>query len=120
MIRFGELIFAGSTAELLARTSAHIDIRPERREDLDALLTTVRSGGWHAYPEADTLRVSATADRAGALNRAASAAGITLEHLVVVQDRLEDIFLAMTGTADEDPTRGRAAAAATQTTEEVA
>jgi ABC-2 type transport system ATP-binding protein len=121
VIRFGELVFAGPTADLLARTRAHIDIRPERRDDLGALLRTLRGDGWDADLEADLLRVRATADRAGALNRAASGAGITLEHLVVVQDSLEDIFLAMTGSTDGELTAGRAAATAGKTlTKEVA
>jgi hypothetical protein len=60
------------------------------------------------------LRIHAEAGRAGELNRAAAAAGFTLAHLVVGQDSLEDIFLAMTGTSDGELAAGRAAAVATR------
>jgi ABC-2 type transport system ATP-binding protein len=56
----------------------------------------------------DVLRVAASASRAADLNRAAMAAGVTLSGLVVVQDSLEDIFLAMTGRTDGELARARA------------
>jgi ABC-2 type transport system ATP-binding protein len=123
VIRFGELMFAGPTEELLARTSAHIDARPERAEDLMALRDALARQGWGVERVGDVLRVHAAAGRAGELNRAATAAGLTLAHLVVGQDSLEDIFLAMTGNTDGELAAGRAAAARSTTTatmEEVA
>ncbi|MCJ7710892.1 MAG: hypothetical protein MUQ32_08680, partial [Chloroflexi bacterium] len=56
------------------------------------------------------LRVAAGASRAADLNRAASAAGITLVRLVVAQDNLEEIFLEMTGRVDGELANGRTAA----------
>ena len=43
------------------------------------------------------------------LNRAAAAVGVRLSRLVVVQDSLEDIFLAMTGRSEGELAPGRAA-----------
>ena len=55
------------------------------------------------------LRVAADASRAADLNRAATAAGVTLRRLLVVQDNLEEIFLEMTGRVDGELANGRAA-----------
>jgi ABC-2 type transport system ATP-binding protein len=99
VIRLGRLMFAGPMSELLARTRAHIDVRPERDSDVERLLTALRGAGWPATESDDVIRVGAGADRAAELNRAAAAAGITLRMLVVAQDSLEEIFLAMTGEA---------------------
>lgn len=114
IIRFGELVFAGPTEALLARTSAHIDIRPERAEDLDGLLATLQAGGWSGELVEDVLRIHAAAGRAGDLNRAAAEAGVTLVHLVVGQDSLEDIFLELTGHSDGELAAARAGATATK------
>jgi hypothetical protein len=57
----------------------------------------------------DVLRVSASATRAADLNRAATAAGITLSRLDVAQDNLEEIFLEMTGRLDGELANDRAA-----------
>lgn len=118
VIRFGELMFAGPTAELLARTSAHIDVRPERAADLVPLREVLAGQGWTVEQAGDRLRLHADADRAADLNRAASTAGYTLAHLVVGQDSLEDIFLALTGSSDGELAADRASAA--HTTKEVA
>ncbi len=55
------------------------------------------------------LRVAAGASRAADLNRAATATGVTLSGLTVVQDNLEEIFLEMTGREDGELAAGRAA-----------
>lgn len=108
VIRFGQLMFAGPISDLLARTHAHIDVRPDDRGDLEALHAALDAAGWTAERMGDVLRVHASAGQAGAINRAASSAGFTLEHLVVGQDSLEDIFLAMTGHADGELAAARA------------
>jgi ABC-2 type transport system ATP-binding protein len=116
IIRFGELVFAGPTEELLARTSAHINVQPERAEDLVPLLEALHAQGWPAERMGDVLRIHTAADRAAQLNRAAAGAGFTLTHLVVGQDSLEDIFLAMTGHSDGELAAARAAAAGSTAT----
>lgn len=111
VIRFGELMFSGPTAELMQRTKAHVDLRPESSSDLLALQAWLEANGWQTTVVADTLRVSAAAADAADLNRLAAGSGVTLAHLVVVQDSLEDIFLAMTGSDDGELAADRAAAA---------
>ena len=68
------------------------------------------AGGWTVTAVDGVLRVAAGAARAADLNRAATAAGITLSRLVVAQDNLEEIFLEMTGRVDGELANGRAAA----------
>jgi ABC-2 type transport system ATP-binding protein len=120
VIRFGELLFAGPTEELLSQTSAHIDVRPEHSGDLGPLLDALLAQGWRGERMGDVLRMHVEPGRAGDLNRAAAAAGFTLGHLVVGQDSLEDVFLAMTGHSDGELAADRAAAATGATRQEVA
>lgn len=100
VIRFGELVFCGPISELMARTRAHIDLKPEHLYDLAGLSAALCAVGWQAAVLDEQVRVVATPDDAAPLNRAAASAGITLAGIAVAQDSLEDIFLAMTGTSD--------------------
>jgi ABC-2 type transport system ATP-binding protein len=108
VIRFGELIFSGPMAEVLKRTREHIDIAAEHGTDLERLEAGLVADGWSVTAIDDGLRIAAGASSAADLNRAASAAGITLSRLVVVQDDLEEIFLEMTGRIDGELADGRA------------
>jgi ABC-2 type transport system ATP-binding protein len=99
VIRLGRMLFAGPMTGLLARTRAHIDVRPEHDSDAQRLLAALRDASWPATEIDGVIRVAVGAERAAELNRAAAAAGITLRMLVVAQDSLEEIFLAMTGGA---------------------
>jgi ABC-2 type transport system ATP-binding protein len=110
VIRFGKLVFAGPMAEVLQRTREHIDIAAERQDDTRKLESALATGGWSVEAMADGgLRVATGPARAADLNRAAMAAGVTLRRLVVAQDNLEEIFLAMTGRADDEVGNDRAA-----------
>lgn len=113
VIRYGELIFSGPMVEIMKRTRAHIDIAAEHHEDNARLLAALVEEGWSVTDLGDGLRVETEAARAADLNRAAMAAGITLSRLVVAQDNLEEIFLAMTGRVDGELASGRAAAGGT-------
>ena len=109
VIRTGSTLFAGPMTELLGRTRAHIDIRAEHDQDTAHLADALGGAGWAIQRDGAVLRVATEADRAADLNRAAASFGVTLASLVVVQDSLEDIFLAMTGTTDGDrPTEAAA------------
>jgi ABC-2 type transport system ATP-binding protein len=110
VIRSGGLLFSGPITELLARTRAHIDVRAEHERDTDRLRAALTEAGWAVSGADAVLRVATDATAAADLNRAAAAAGVTLSGLVVVQDNLEDIFLAMTGPSDGGPADDRAAA----------
>ena len=109
VIRFGELIFSGPMANMLARTREHIDIAAEHPADMARLAAALVADGWSVTAVDDVLRVAAGASRAADLNRAAMAAGVTLSRLIVAQDNLEEIFLAMTGRVDGELASDRAA-----------
>jgi ABC-2 type transport system ATP-binding protein len=110
VIRFGELVFSGPTTELMARTRAHVDVAPEHEDEIARLGEALALAGWETQPISGGLRIATDRSDAAAINRAASAAGITLSGLVAAQDSLEDIFLAMTGTTDGELARSRATA----------
>jgi ABC-2 type transport system ATP-binding protein len=110
VIHFGELIFAGPMSDVLKRSREHIDITPEHAGDSDRLRQALLADGWTVAAVDDVLRVAAAADRAADLNRAATAAGVTLTRLIVAQDNLEEIFLEMTGRVDGELASGRSAA----------
>jgi ABC-2 type transport system ATP-binding protein len=109
VIRFGKLIFSGPIAEMMKRTREHIDIAAEHAADMNRLEAALVAGGWAVTAVDGVLRVAAAADRAADLNRAATAAGVTLSRLIVAQDNLEEIFLEMTGRVDGELANGRAA-----------
>jgi ABC-2 type transport system ATP-binding protein len=108
IIRFGRLLFAGPMSAMLERTRAHIDIAAEHPAETDRLATALAEAGWQVATSDEGVRVSAGGERAADLNRAATAAGITLSRLVVVQDSLEEIFLEMTGRTDGELAAARA------------
>ena len=108
VIRFGELVFSGPMAEVMKRTGEHIDIATEHAADMGRLEAGLVAGGWSVTAVDNVLRIAASATRAADLNRAATAAGTTLSHLVVAQDSLEEIFLEMTGRVDGELAKGRA------------
>ncbi len=110
IIRFGRLVFDGPMSDLLGRTTAHIDASAERAEDLETLMRALSSAGWEVARNGDGIRVVADADRAADLNRAATAAGVTLSRLAVVHESLEDLYLDMTGRDDGELARARATA----------
>ena len=109
VIRFGELVFAGPMTQMMRRTREHIDIAAEHPADMGRLEAALVAGGWSVSAVDDILRGVTGASRAADLNRAATAAGVTLSRLVVAQDSLEEIFLEMTGRVDGELANGRAA-----------
>jgi ABC-2 type transport system ATP-binding protein len=109
VIRFGELIFAGPMTEMMKRTREHVDIAAEHPADMARLEAALVAEDWSVTAVDDVLRVDAAATRAADLNRAATAAGVTLRQLVVAQDNLEEILLEMTGRVDGELADGRAA-----------
>ncbi len=90
VIRLGKLVFSGPMTEMLKRTRDHVDVAAEHAVDMDRLEVALAAGGWSVTAVGDVLRVAAGAARAADLNRAATAAGVTLSRLVVAQDNLEE------------------------------
>lgn len=102
IIRFGEMLFSGPLAELMARTSAHVDLAPEHERDMARLEDILGSRGYALRRAKGDLVVEAGAAVAPELNRLAAAEGITLRKLSAHEETLEETFLRMTGVADGD------------------
>lgn len=96
IIRYGELIFSGPIGELLDKAGARIEIAPEHPEDASRLREALTAGGWTL--EDDTLVVRGSDRDSAAINRAASAAGITLSRLTPLDESLENVFLELTAS----------------------
>ena len=102
MIQHGKLVFQGRVADLVAAQGAELAARPERRQDVAALVGLVEQHGRAAIVEDGMVRVSADQGWAGELNRIAFGAGITLTHLSERRSSLEEAFFELTGTATGD------------------
>jgi ABC-2 type transport system ATP-binding protein len=111
VIRFGELLFSGPIADLLARTHTHIDVVAEHPADNARLARVLTEAGWESTSVGTGVRVIAHVADGAAVNRGAASAGITLASLVVAQPSLEDVFLAMTSRTDAEIVPSRADAA---------
>jgi ABC-2 type transport system ATP-binding protein len=97
VIRYGELLFNGPTAELMARSHEHVDVAPEDPGAAEPLAALLHGHGWAGEPTGDVLRLRVHARDSAAVNRAAADAGITLRLLQPARETLEDVFLRMTG-----------------------
>ena len=104
MIRAGRLVFQGPVSELMAAQAPELLARPERPEDVDALVGLVTTAGRTARVEDGTVHVAADDAWAGPLNRLAAGAGITLVHLSQRRGSLEDAFFRLSGTSEGDGT----------------
>lgn len=111
VIRFGHLIYSGPVTELLARTG-RIEVAAEHDHDTAALHALLSEDGWTVERTAEgRLSVAADEHQGADLNRAAARGGITLKAMTPVRGSLEQIFLQMTGSSDQDLTAARAATA---------
>ncbi len=114
VIRFGELLFAGRMAELLTQTSEYIEVAAENEADSDRLAKILGAAGWNVSIDSSTaripppIRIAAKVSDAAAVNRTATANGLTLASLIPRQETLEDVFLRLTGHTDGALAAGRA------------
>jgi ABC-2 type transport system ATP-binding protein len=111
VIRFGVLVYAGPTSDLMARAGAYTDVRPEHDEDTVELTAVLRRAGWDVHVVAGGLRLGSAGERDTAeINRTAASAGVTLRALMPGKATLEDVFLEMTGRDDGELASARAGA----------
>ncbi len=111
VIRFGELLFAGPMADLLTRTDEYIEVAVEDETDTARLVDVLTAAGWRVSRDATApgaCRIQAPVTQAAAVNRSATAAGLTLASLIPRQESLEDIFLRLTGGTDGELREARA------------
>ncbi len=101
MIQHGKLAYQGRVADLFA-AQAELPLRPERTDQVAALVSLVQQAGHAATVDDGMVRVTADGSWAGELNRLAFGAGITLTHLSERQGSLEEAFFELTGTETGD------------------
>jgi ABC-2 type transport system ATP-binding protein len=102
VIRFGELVYAGSLEGLMQHGSERVIAAPERAGDLPQLIALVEANDWPYEAADDHVVVAIPADRSPELFRAAESAGLTLRMLNPESDTLETIFLRLTGATDAE------------------
>ena len=107
IIRFGELVYAGSLDGLMAQAREHVVAAPEFAADVSRLGDVVAARGWSYDTAGDHVVVQLPADRSADLFHAATEAGIALRVLTPEQDTLEKIFLRLTGATDADVSKQR-------------
>ncbi|MFA9429478.1 ABC transporter ATP-binding protein [Egicoccus sp. AB-alg2] len=97
MIDHGGVVFSGTMADLLERTSPAIRAAAQHDTDTPRLLQLATDAGYRATRSNGAIQVDAPADWAPDLNRLAWHAGITLRELRATSADLERAFFAMTG-----------------------
>jgi len=102
MIQAGCLVFQGTAETLFAGQTAELLARPENPADLDALIAAVQAAGHPARMVEGTVVVDAEPAWAAELNRLATREGVTLVHLSERPRSLEAAFFELTGEASGD------------------
>ena len=97
VIRFGELLFSGPLATLIAQERRSVDVEPDDAADAERLVRRYVERGLEVSVEGTLVRVLVDPARSGELNRLAIEEGIVLRRVEPRTETLEDIFLAMTG-----------------------
>jgi ABC-2 type transport system ATP-binding protein len=109
VIRFGELMYAGSLEGLMEQATERVVAAPESASDMPRLVEVVKQHGWACELSHDELIVDMPAERSAELGRAATAAGLTLRMLNPEADTLETVFLRLTGATDAELSEQRRA-----------
>lgn len=99
MLRKGEVIFFGKTADLLHRSRPTITAKTLNPDDLPRLLELVNEIGHPAVLADDALNIDATEEWGAELNRIAFENGIILRQITPVRPTLEETFFDMTEEA---------------------
>jgi ABC-2 type transport system ATP-binding protein len=102
VIRYGELLYSGPLADLVAQAGEAIEVVPEFPADLVHLGQLLVDSGWTAVVREGDVHISAQASLAADVNRLAAAAGITLRELRLHEASLEEVFLRLTGAVSGD------------------
>ena len=96
MLRKGEVIFFGKTADLLHRSRPTINVKAKKEKDLAKLLKLVAKSGHPAELSGGVLRVDAAEDWGAEINKIAHENGILLQQITPVRPTLEETFFDMT------------------------
>jgi ABC-2 type transport system ATP-binding protein len=109
VIRFGELMYAGSLEGLMAQAAERVVAAPEFTDDMSRLVEVVEAQGWTCHVSGDELVIDVPAQRSAEVGRVVVAAGLTLRMLNPEADTLETVFLRLTGATDAELSEQRRA-----------
>ena len=96
IIKNGALVFEGKTSDLLAHTTDEVVAVPEHPADAKGLANVLKSSGFDASLDGDSVRIPDEHHSTPAINRLAFDNDITLRQLRVDVEDLEHVFLRMT------------------------
>src|SRR6516165_2245747 len=102
VIRFGVLMYAGSLAGLMAQATERVVAAPEFPSDVPRLVEVVEASGWTCQVSRDEVSIDLPAARSADVERAVTAAGLTLRMLNPEAETLETVFLRLTGATDAE------------------
>jgi ABC-2 type transport system ATP-binding protein len=109
VIRFGELVYAGSLEGLMAQATERVVVAPEFPSDIPRLVEAIEANGWSCAVAHDEVTIDTPAARSADVERAVTAAGLTLRMLNPEADTLETVFLRLTGATDAELSEQRRA-----------
>ena len=95
VIRNGELLFSGTSDELIGRSAKTVTAIPQRVDDLGRMADHIRRRGWSATLTDRSVVIEAESHAAAQINQACFDVGVVLRELRVGHEDLEDVFLAM-------------------------
>ena len=102
VIRFGELVYSGSLEGLMAQATERVVVAPEFPSDVPRLVEVIEASGWTCQVSDDQVTIDMPAARSANVERAVTAAGLTLRMLNPEADTLEAVFLRLTGATDAE------------------
>ena len=102
VIRFGELMYAGSLEGLMEKATERVVAAPESASEMPRLVDVDEAQGWTCQVSGDEQLINVPAHRSAEVGRVATAAGLTLRMLNPEADTLETVFLRLTGATDAE------------------
>jgi len=109
VISFGKLVYSGSLEELMAQATERVVAAPEFPSDVPRLVEVIEAAGWACEASGDQVTIDMPAAQSADVERAATAAGLTLRMLNPEADTLETVFLRLTGATDVELSEQRRA-----------
>jgi ABC-2 type transport system ATP-binding protein len=109
VIRFGDLIYSGTLEGLMAQATERVVAAPEFASDVPRLVQVVQASGWTCRVSHDEVSIDLPAARSADVERAVTAAGLTLRMLNPEAETLETVFLRLTGATDAELSEQRRA-----------
>jgi hypothetical protein len=93
----------------MAQATERVVVAPEFPNDVPRLVEVIEKSGWTCQVTEDEVSIDLPAARSADVERAVTAAGLTLRMLNPEADSLETVFLRLTGATDAELSQQRRA-----------